>query len=139
MLDGCKFRQLSVQLAGEYYYSHAALTLKDGDKAIVCFDLVTKMRCEQFDGSRVTWVMSMTNKPRSHSGLGLYYGRPATVGGGKDAQGSTETLRKIWIPVASHPRFERLYYIILISKFKMDWEFCSRRIKFRKLADDWRV
>ncbi|CAG5091541.1 Oidioi.mRNA.OKI2018_I69.PAR.g13116.t1.cds [Oikopleura dioica] len=98
-------RQLSVQLAGEYYYSHAALTLKNGDKAMVCFDLVTKMRCEEFDGSRVTWVMSMTNKPRSHSGLGLYYGRPVTVGGGKDAQGSTETLRRIWIPVASHPRW----------------------------------
>ena len=139
MLDGCKFKALSVRLSEGYNYGHAALTLKGGDKAIVCFDDELKMRCEQFDGSKVTWVLSMTNVPHWHGGLALYYGRPATVGG-IHAQGSAETLRKIWLPVSSHPRLSRYHSLVkLIPELQMDYDYFFSWTYVRKLADDWRV
>ncbi|CAG5104877.1 Oidioi.mRNA.OKI2018_I69.chr1.g1629.t1.cds [Oikopleura dioica] len=45
-LDGCMMTELPVRLIYSYSYSHAALSVKTGDKAIICFDEVNDQNCE---------------------------------------------------------------------------------------------
>ena len=66
-------------MKNEFYKGSAALTLDDGQKALICFDYVDDNRCENFDGEFSTETFS-SNYAHWGGALGFYQEKPTTVG-----------------------------------------------------------
>ena len=104
-LEGCEFRIQSTRLNYQYSSISAAITVKDGREALICFESGSYNRCEVYNGrsSKSTFKTKF-----SHWGgkLGVYKDKPTTVGSycghGKN---SVETLQSSgWSTLAEFPR-----------------------------------
>merc|ERR1712071_460670 len=84
---------------------HAALSIENGQKVLVCFGNsgFTRISCEIFDGSVTTPTFDAEYTHRS-GGLGLYNNQPATVGCYDAEHQKAETLSATgWNALPDHP------------------------------------
>ncbi|CBY12467.1 unnamed protein product [Oikopleura dioica] len=79
-LDDCTLNELTVRLNEERREGHAALSIENGEKALICFGRTGEIRktCEIFDGSTTvsTFAADWTHR---FGDLGLYKNQPASV------------------------------------------------------------
>ncbi|CAG5091063.1 Oidioi.mRNA.OKI2018_I69.PAR.g12836.t1.cds [Oikopleura dioica] len=106
-LVDCSFEELSVR--SNYYYAEgsAALTIQNGEKALICFGLANHSnKCEEFDTIQATITHSSQFGHR-YGHLGYYNGKPTTVSGdGSEviAFHKVESLSENgWLSLADHP------------------------------------
>ncbi|CBY07297.1 unnamed protein product [Oikopleura dioica] len=105
-LDDCTLNELTVRLNEQRVYGHAALSIENGKKALICFGNSGEIRktCEIFYGSTTvsTFASDWTHR---YGGLGLYKNQPATVGGGSENHQKAETLSATgWTALPDHPK-----------------------------------
>jgi len=109
-LDGCSLNELPARLNEERQADHAAVSIENGQKALVCFGNVgsgdTRKSCEIFDGSASAPTFA-TEWTHATGGLGLFNNQPATVGcvdpnDGRHQKAETLTATG-WIPLPDHP------------------------------------
>ncbi|CBY14696.1 unnamed protein product, partial [Oikopleura dioica] len=105
-LDDCTLNELTVRLNDQRYSGHAALSIENGKKAIICFGYSGEVRktCEIFDGS--TTVLSFaSDSTHRRGGLGLYKNQPTSVGCYSEKHQKAETLSPTgWISLPNHPK-----------------------------------
>ncbi|CBY11772.1 unnamed protein product [Oikopleura dioica] len=104
-LDDCSLNELTVRLNEERYYGHAALSIENGKKVLICFGYTGDIRktCEIFDGSTTvsTFAADWTH---TFGGLGLYKNQPTSVGCLDYEHQKAETLSATgWISLPDHP------------------------------------
>ncbi|CBY42699.1 unnamed protein product, partial [Oikopleura dioica] len=104
-LDDCSLNELTVRLDEERYNGHAALSIENGEKALICFDWDGDIRktCEIFDGSTTvsTFASDWTHQ---NGALGLYKNQPASVGCRSEKHRKAETLSATgWTSLPDHP------------------------------------
>jgi hypothetical protein len=104
-LDGCSWTELAARLNEEREWGHAAVSIENGQKALVCFGFLDDIRksCEIFDGSATstTFAAEWTHR---FGGLGLYNNQPATVGCYQTKHNKAETLSSTgWTALPDHP------------------------------------
>ncbi|CBY10325.1 unnamed protein product [Oikopleura dioica] len=105
-LDDCTFNELTVRLNEERRSGHTALSIEDGEKALICFgdsgDFLKT--CEIFDGSTTVSTFA-SDSTHAYGGLGLYTNQPASVGCLDGRHQKAETLSATgWIPLPDHPK-----------------------------------
>ena len=102
----------------------AALTIEDGEKALICFDLNSLKTCEIFNGTNSIATYSVNHK---HFGgkLGFYRGKPTTVGSRSgdyytgEGKNKVETLQSSgWSTLSDFPK---RYSKKLVSKEKLKY------------------
>ncbi|CBY14190.1 unnamed protein product [Oikopleura dioica] len=105
-LDDCTLNELTVRLNEERKYGHAALSIENGNKALICFgsfDDICKT-CEIFDGSTTVSTFASDSTHRD-GGLGLYKNQPTSVGCYDWKHQKAETLSATgWITLPDHPK-----------------------------------
>ncbi|CBY11676.1 unnamed protein product, partial [Oikopleura dioica] len=114
-LDDCTLNELTVRLNEERKYGHAALSIENGKKALICFGVSGEIRktCEIFDDSTTVSTFASDSTHR-HGGLGLYKNQPASVGCGSEQHQKAETLSATgWIALPNHPKL--IYYHSLVG------------------------
>ena len=99
----------------------AALSIYNGTAALVCFpDDYVQKKCEVFN-SRISRSTFETNYRHSAGSLGLYRGKPTTVGGyGGDERNKVETLSSSgWRTLNDFPKkyFEKSYISLICFSF----------------------
>ncbi|CBY13575.1 unnamed protein product [Oikopleura dioica] len=114
-LDDCTLNELPVRLNEERNRGHAALSIENGKKALICFGPSGDNRktCEIFDGSTTvsTFAADSTHK---YGGLGLYKNQPASVGCWSEKHQKAEMLSSTgWIALPDHPKL--IYYHSLVG------------------------
>jgi len=77
-LDDCSLTQLTVRLKEERFAGHAAVSIENGQKALICFSYSLKS-CEEFDGTSIVSTFA-AGWSHHYGGLGYYQGQPASVG-----------------------------------------------------------
>jgi len=100
-LDGCLFIELPARLNESRQYGHAALSIEDGKKALVCFGNTPK--CEIYNGlfTATTYAAEWTHR---NGALGLYKNQAATVGCSHAEHQKAETFSDDgWVPLPDHP------------------------------------
>ncbi|CBY15373.1 unnamed protein product [Oikopleura dioica] len=105
-LDDCSLNELTVRLNEERNDGHAALSIEDGEKALICFGPYTGVRktCEIFDGSTTVSTFSAV-WTHQRGGLGLYKNQPASVGCDYKKHQKAETLSATgWTALPNHPK-----------------------------------
>ncbi|CBY14778.1 unnamed protein product [Oikopleura dioica] len=105
-LDDCTLNELTVRLKEEREYGHAALSIENGKKALICFGYSSYNRktCEIFDGSTTVSTVS-ADSTHSFGGLGLYKNQPTSVGCYSEQHQKAETLSATgWISLPDHPK-----------------------------------
>merc|ERR1712127_758454 len=107
-LDGCTWRQLFASLNEERTEDHAALSIENGQKVLVCFGGFfsgdTRKSCEIFDGSVVTETTFAADYNHQNGALGLYNNQPTTVGSSVEMHQKVETLSATgWNALPAHP------------------------------------
>ncbi|CBY25171.1 unnamed protein product [Oikopleura dioica] len=106
---GGNSKKLTVRLNKERYRGHAALSIENGKKALICFGsqngFSRKLKtCEIFDGSTTvsTFASVWTH---TLGGLGLYKNLPTSVGSIIFAHQKAETLSATgWTSLPDHPK-----------------------------------
>jgi len=80
-LDGCSFKELPARLNESRRKNHAAVSVENGQKSLVCFGSYGDIRksCEIFDGSATAPTIAAEWTHRNGF-LGLFKNQPATVG-----------------------------------------------------------
>merc|ERR1712071_99451 len=104
-LDGCSWNELPARLNEERRGGHAALSIENGQKVLVCFGRSgdTRKSCEIFDGS-VTTPTFAAEYTHGSGGLGLYNNQPATVGCYYEEHQKAETLSAtVWNALPDFP------------------------------------
>ncbi|CBY15041.1 unnamed protein product [Oikopleura dioica] len=105
-LDDCTLNQLTVRLNEQRSDGHAALSIENGKKALICFGWDGEIRktCEIFDGS--TTVSTFASDSTHYSGgLGLYKNQPTSVGCDNEQHQKAETLSATgWTALPDHPK-----------------------------------
>ncbi|CBY13619.1 unnamed protein product [Oikopleura dioica] len=105
-LDDCTLNELPARLNEERDYGHAALSIENEKKALICFGFSSDFlkTCEFFDGSTTVSTFS-ADSTHYHGGLGLYKNQPASVGCGSEQHQKGETLSATgWIALPNHPK-----------------------------------
>ncbi|CBY13349.1 unnamed protein product [Oikopleura dioica] len=105
-LDDCTLNELTVRLNEERVSGHAALSIENEEKALICFGSSREVRktCEIFDGSTTvsTYAADWTHY---YGGLGLYKKQPASVGCFSENHQKAETLSATgWTALPNHPK-----------------------------------
>ncbi|CBY14189.1 unnamed protein product [Oikopleura dioica] len=105
-LDDCTLNELTVRLNEERNHNHAALSIENEEKALICFGYsgVNLKTCEIFDGSTTvsTFASNWTHK---YGGLGLYKNQPTSVGCDNEKHQKAETLSASgWTSLPDHPK-----------------------------------
>ena len=92
-MDGCDWKQQSTRLINPISWRSAALSIKNGENALICFpDDYSSRRCEVYD-SKIVMSTYETNYPHQGGKLALYRGKPTTVGSSSgDGSNTSETL-----------------------------------------------
>ncbi|CAG5104751.1 Oidioi.mRNA.OKI2018_I69.chr1.g1505.t1.cds [Oikopleura dioica] len=109
-IENCAFNELSVRLRYRITDKSAAIDTDNGERALICFDVVGWDSCEIFDGV----ISTATHDPEVHhalGGLGHYNGQPTTVGGEYSPSNSrVETYSASgWTTLPSIPRGSYLH------------------------------
>ncbi|CBY34837.1 unnamed protein product, partial [Oikopleura dioica] len=105
-LDDCTFNELTVRLNEERRNGQAALSIENGEKALICFGFTGNISktCEIFDGSTTVSTFAADWSHRN-GGLGLYKNQPASVGCYFEEHQKAETLSASgWIALPNHPK-----------------------------------
>ncbi|CBY14786.1 unnamed protein product [Oikopleura dioica] len=105
-LDDCSLNELPVRLNEERSSGHAALSIENGIKALICFGYSGNFRktCEIFDGSKTVLTFASDSTHR-RGGLGLYKNQPTSVGCFSEEHQKAETLSATgWISLPDHPK-----------------------------------
>ncbi|CBY14470.1 unnamed protein product, partial [Oikopleura dioica] len=105
-LDDCTLNELTVRLNEERETGHAALSIENGKKALICFGRSGNIRktCEIFDGSTTVSTFA-ADSTHLRGGLGLYKNQPASVGCSSEKHEKAETLSATgWISLPNHPK-----------------------------------
>ncbi|CBY14626.1 unnamed protein product [Oikopleura dioica] len=105
-LDDCSLNELTVRLNEERYSGHAALSIENGKKALICFGPSGDIRktCEIFDGSTTVSTFS-ADWTHYLGGLGLYKNQPASVGCVDEIHQKAEMLSASgWMALPDHPK-----------------------------------
>ncbi|CBY15718.1 unnamed protein product [Oikopleura dioica] len=105
-LDDCTFNELTVRLNEEREAGHAAMSIENGKKVLICFGYSYDIRktCEIFDGSTTVSTFS-ADWTHEYGGLGLYKNQPASVGCYNGKHQKAETLSATgWIALPNHPK-----------------------------------
>ncbi|CBY13455.1 unnamed protein product [Oikopleura dioica] len=105
-LDDCTLNELTVRLNEDRNYGHAALSIENGKKALICFGWNGDFRktCEIFDGSTTVSTIA-SNWTHHYGGLGLYKNQPTSVGCYDEEHQKAETLSASgWNSLPDHPK-----------------------------------
>ncbi|CBY12980.1 unnamed protein product [Oikopleura dioica] len=105
-LDDCTLNELTVRLNEERYSGHAALSIENGKKALICFGYTGDIRktCEIFDGSTIVSTFA-SDSTHFFGGLGLYKNQPTSVGCSYENHQKAETLYATgWTALPDHPK-----------------------------------
>ncbi|CBY14472.1 unnamed protein product [Oikopleura dioica] len=105
-LDDCTLNQLTVRLNEQRSDGHAALSIEDGEKALICFGYSGDFlkTCDIFDGSTTVSTFS-ADSTHDDGGLGLYKNQPTSVGCHNERHQKAETLSATgWISLPNHPK-----------------------------------
>ncbi|CBY34503.1 unnamed protein product [Oikopleura dioica] len=105
-LDDCTLNELTVRLNEERQFGHAALSIENGKKALICFGRTGDIRktCEIFDGSTTVSTFA-SDWTHYYGGLGLYKNHPTSVGCSDAKHRKAETLSPTgWISLPDHPK-----------------------------------
>ncbi|CBY43456.1 unnamed protein product, partial [Oikopleura dioica] len=105
-LDDCTLNELTVRLNEERRNGHAALSIENGEKALICFGDSGNIRktCEIFDGSTTVSTFA-ADSTHNRGGLGLYKNQPTSVGCGDYEHQKAEMLSASgWIALPDHPK-----------------------------------
>ncbi|CBY41649.1 unnamed protein product [Oikopleura dioica] len=105
-LDDCTLNELTVRLNEQREIGHAALSIENGKKVLICFGRYGEsiITCEIFDGSTTvsTYAADWTHR---HGGLGLYKNQPTSVGCFDGKHQKAETLSATgWTALPDHPK-----------------------------------
>ncbi|CBY36748.1 unnamed protein product [Oikopleura dioica] len=105
-LDDCTLNELTARLNEDREYGHAALSIENGKKALICFGSSGDIRktCEIFDGSTTvsTFASDWTHR---YGSLGLYKNQPTSVGCWSEEHQKAETLSASgWNSLPDHPK-----------------------------------
>ncbi|CBY13668.1 unnamed protein product [Oikopleura dioica] len=103
-LDDCSLNELTVRLYEDRNSGHAALSIENGEKALICFGESGEKTCEIFDGS--TTVSTFASNWTHYGGaLGLYKNQPTSVGCSFEKHQKAETLSASgWTSLPDHPK-----------------------------------
>ncbi|CBY14186.1 unnamed protein product [Oikopleura dioica] len=120
-LDDCTFNELTVRLNEEREAGHAALSIENGKKALICFGSSGGVRrtCEIFDGSTTvsTFASDWTHQ---RGGLGLYKNQPASVGCYYERHQKAETLSATgWTALPNHPKRISAHSLVALENQSM--------------------
>ncbi|CBY15098.1 unnamed protein product [Oikopleura dioica] len=105
-LDDCTLNELTVRLNEEREIGHAALSIENGTKALICFGWSREYHrtCEVFDGSTTVSTFS-ADSTHYYGGLGLYKNQPTSVGCWSERHQKAETLSATgWTALPDHPK-----------------------------------
>ncbi|CBY15826.1 unnamed protein product [Oikopleura dioica] len=105
-LDDCTLNELTVRLNEQRSSGHAALSIENGKKVLICFGYSSESRktCEIFDGSTTVSTFASDSTHR-FGGLGLYKNQPASVGCRDEEHQKAETLSASgWTALPDHPK-----------------------------------
>ncbi|CBY38439.1 unnamed protein product, partial [Oikopleura dioica] len=105
-LDDCTLNELTVRLNEQREFGHAALSIENGKKALICFGYsgYNLKTCEIFDGSTTVSTFA-SDYTHSYGGLGLYKTQPASVGCYDYFHQKAEMLSASgWIALPDHPK-----------------------------------
>jgi len=107
-LDGCTWYELPARLNEGRMQDHAALSIENGQKVLVCFGGSfsgdTRKSCEIFDGSVATETTFAAENNHQNGALGLYNNHPTTVGSSAETHQKVETLSATgWNALPDHP------------------------------------
>ncbi|CBY12590.1 unnamed protein product [Oikopleura dioica] len=93
-----------VRLNEERKYGHAALSIENGEKALICFGYYFRKTCDIFDGSTTVSTFS-ADSTHKFGGLGLYKNQPTSVGCSSEKHQKAETLSATgWTSLPDHPK-----------------------------------
>ncbi|CBY41050.1 unnamed protein product [Oikopleura dioica] len=112
--DYCSFNELTVRLNEKRESGHAALSIENGKKALICFGHSGDSRrtCEIFDGSTSVSTFA-PDWSHQYGGLGLYKNKPASVGCYNEKHEKAETLSSTgWTAL---PNFRQISEHILVG------------------------
>ncbi|CBY13572.1 unnamed protein product [Oikopleura dioica] len=120
-LDDCTLNELTVRLNEERGACHAALSIENGKKALICFGNSGEVRktCEIFDGS-ITVLTFASDSTHRYGGLGLYKNQPASVGCLDEEHQKAETLSASgWTALPDHPKRISLHSLVGLENHSM--------------------
>ncbi|CBY14280.1 unnamed protein product [Oikopleura dioica] len=120
-LDDCTLNELTSRLNEERVFGHAALSIENGKKAMICFGDSDDIRktCEIFDGSTTVSTFA-ADSTHSYGGLGLYKNQPATVGCNFEQHQKAETLSATgWTALPDHPKRISLHSLVALENQSM--------------------
>ncbi|CBY12584.1 unnamed protein product [Oikopleura dioica] len=105
-LDDCTLNELTVRLNEERWYGHAALSIENGKKVLICFGHFNDIRktCEIFDGSTTVSTFA-SDSTHDSGGLGLYKNQPTSIGCDFERHQKAEMLSATgWTALPDHPK-----------------------------------
>ncbi|CBY14963.1 unnamed protein product, partial [Oikopleura dioica] len=105
-LDDCTLNELTVRLNEQRISGHAALSIENGKKALICFGDSGDIRksCEIFDDLTTVSTFA-SDSTHTFGGLGLYKNQPASVGCYYKQHQKAETLSATgWTALPNHPK-----------------------------------
>ena len=113
-MDGCEWKEQSTRLINKIYYWSAAISINNGEEALVCFPFDDFYKnCEVFDSK--TSKSTFKTKYRHRGGkLGFYRGQPTTVGSEYgDGRNKVETLSSSgWRVLNDFPKYLKNHLFI---------------------------
>jgi len=120
-LEDCTLNELTVRLNEERSDGHAALSIENGKKALICFGPYAGVRktCEIFDGSTTVSTFS-ADWTHYHGGLGLYKNQPTSVGCWSEQHQKAETLSATgWTALPNHPKRISAHSLVALENQSM--------------------
>ena len=84
-LEGCTWKTMSTKLINKMSGGSAALTIDNGEKALIFFPEDGGRKCEIFDSEQSVSTHS-TSTSHNYGKLGFYKGKPTAVGGTKKVE-----------------------------------------------------
>ncbi|CBY14278.1 unnamed protein product [Oikopleura dioica] len=118
----CSLNELTVRLNEERRSGHAALSIENGKKALICFGWSGReihKTCEIFDGSTTVSTFSADSTHRD-GGLGLYKNQPTSVGCVDEKHQKAETLSATgWTALPDHPKRISIHSLVGLENQSM--------------------
>ncbi|CBY14238.1 unnamed protein product [Oikopleura dioica] len=131
--DRTKDREI-VRLNEERNVGHAALSIENGKKVLICFSWLGEIRktCEIFDGSAIVSIFA-SDWTHTYGGLGLYKNQPTSVGCYIEQHHKAETLSATgWTALPNHPKRISGHSLVALENQSMlligGWDYGNRGV-----------